>query len=55
VDIKNAKNEAKTTKIRLVEGARTKLQRTLKMLGLNEPKGPNCKELITAEGYFCEI
>jgi hypothetical protein len=53
--IKNAKNGAKTTKIRLIEGARTKLQRTLKNLGLNVIKGPNCKELITAEGYFCEI
>jgi hypothetical protein len=55
VDIKNTKNGAKTTKMRLIEGARTKLQRTIKNLGLNVTKGPNCKELITAGGYFCEI
>jgi hypothetical protein len=55
VDIKNAKNGAKTAKIRLMEGARTKLLRILKNLGLNATKGPNCKELITAKGYFCEI
>jgi hypothetical protein len=55
VDIKNAKNGAKTTKIRLIEGARTKLQRTLKNQGLNVTKGPKRKELITAEGYFYEI
>jgi hypothetical protein len=54
VDIKNAKNGAKTTKIRLSEGARTKLKRTLKILGLNVTKGPNCKESTTAEGYFCK-
>jgi hypothetical protein len=55
VDIKNTKNGAKTTKLRLIEGARTKLQRILKNLGLNVTKGPNYKELNTAEGYFCEI
>jgi hypothetical protein len=46
VDIKNAKNGAKTTKKRLVEGARTKLQRTLKNLGLTE------KDLLLREGIF---
>jgi hypothetical protein len=55
VDIKNEKNRAKTTKIRLVEDARTKLKRTLKNLGLNVTKGPNCKESTTAGGYFCKI
>jgi hypothetical protein len=55
VDIKNAKNGAKMTKIRLVEGARTKLKRTLKILGLNVTKGCNCKESATTEGHFCKI
>jgi hypothetical protein len=54
VDIKNAKNGAKTTKIRLNEGARTKLKRTLKILSLNVTKGPNWKESTTAEAYFCK-
>jgi hypothetical protein len=55
VDIKNAKNGAKTTKIHLVEGARAKLKRTLKILGLNVTKGPNYKESTTAKGHFCKI
>jgi hypothetical protein len=33
VDIKNMKNGTKMTKIHLIEGARTNLQRTLKNLG----------------------
>jgi hypothetical protein len=52
--IKNAKNGAKTTKIRTKEGVGTKLKRNLKILGLNITKGPNCKELTTAGGYFCK-
>jgi hypothetical protein len=52
---KECENGAKTTKLRLIEGARTKLQRILKNLGLNVTKGPNCKELNTVEGFFCEI
>jgi hypothetical protein len=46
VDIKNVKNGAKTTKIRVVEGARNKLLRTLKNLGLTE------KDLLLREGIF---
>jgi hypothetical protein len=49
---KECENGAKTTKLRLIEGARTKLQRILKNLGLDVTKGPNCKELNTAEGFF---
>jgi hypothetical protein len=52
--IKNTKNGAKTTKIRTKEGVGTKLKRNLKILGLNITKGPNCKELTTAGGYFCK-
>jgi hypothetical protein len=55
VDIKNVKNGAKTTKIRPIEGAGTNLKRFEKNLGLNVTKGPNCNELISVEGYFCEI
>jgi hypothetical protein len=49
VGIKNATNGAKTTKIRLVEGARTNLQRTLKNLGLTE------KDLLPREGIFVKF
>jgi hypothetical protein len=44
MDIKNAKNEAKTIKLCSNEGTRTYLKRKLKVLGLNVTKGPNCKE-----------
>jgi hypothetical protein len=44
-----------TTKIRPTEGAGTNLKRFEKNLGLNVTKKPNCKELITVEGNFCEI
>jgi hypothetical protein len=55
VGIKNAKNRAKTTKICLIEGAGTNLQRTLKNLDFNVIKGPNGKKSNTMEGYFCEF
>jgi hypothetical protein len=46
VDIKNEENGAKTTKLRLIEGVRTKLQRTLKNQCLTE------RNLTLRKGIF---